>query len=206
MHYNYDFMTAIQQLYQYLETQQRKLTELELRIVELQDGLDGMKRENSGKVERIEYKFDQLKVERLEGTLNIGITPTGGVEPTAIEDFSINKNTIDVPIASQHDPILFESIKNAIYQYLNRDCFQVMAAYEQQYNYPLDTSYRNFIIDDVRKQIDSRIQYYLRGTNVTERNEETLKEIEEVTINNVINDINRTIEQFIKHLPQKGES
>ena len=27
-------------------------------------------------VEKLEYKFDQLKVEKLEGTLNIGLNPT----------------------------------------------------------------------------------------------------------------------------------
>ena len=34
----------------------------------------------------LEYKFDQLKVETLEGTLNIGLNPS---DLQGIEDFSI---------------------------------------------------------------------------------------------------------------------
>ena len=34
----------------------------------------------------MEYKFDQLKVETLEGTLNIGLNPS---DLQAIEDFSV---------------------------------------------------------------------------------------------------------------------
>ncbi|QOY34253.1 spore germination protein GerPC [Anaerobacillus isosaccharinicus] len=206
MYYNYDINTTLQHLYQCLEAQQKKIDYLEMKIVDLQSGLEMMRQENAGKVERIEYKFDQLKVERLEGTLNIGITPTGGIEPTSIEDFSVNRNSIDVPPnSSQQNQFLFENIKKSVYGYLNRECYDVMASLERQYNYQLDGPYRDFIIDDVRKQIDPRIKHYLRGLNIVENDENKLKEFEEATINNVITDINQTIEQFIKHLPNKGE-
>ncbi|RXI98206.1 spore gernimation protein [Anaerobacillus alkaliphilus] len=205
MYYNYDFITSIQQLYQYLEVQQRKIDHLELLIEDLKANIETMRKENSGKVERIEYKFDQLKVERLEGTLNIGITPTGGIEPTSIEDFTVSRNSVNLPATAQQNPFLFENVKNAVFQYLNNDCYDVMAAIEQQYNNHLETSYRNFIIDDVRKQIEPRIHYYLRGLNTVEADELGLKEIEQTTITKITNDINKTIEQFIKHLPQKGE-
>lgn len=206
MNYSYDLITTVQQLYQYVVTQQKRIEQLELRVATLEENFTAFKNDNTGKVERIEYKFDQLKVERLEGTLNIGITPTGGIQPGAIEDFTVHRSDMDVPsTGTAFHSVLFENVKKSIYHYLNRDCYDVMTAIEQQHNYHLDVPYRNFIIDDIRKQIDSRIQYYLQGINIVETNEETLKELEETTINNVKNDINRTIEQFITHLPQKGE-
>ncbi|MFN7251058.1 MAG: spore germination protein GerPC [Anaerobacillus sp.] len=206
MYYNYDMTTTIQHLYQCLEAQQKRIDYLEMKIEELHGRLETMKQENGGKVERIEYKFDQLKVERLEGTLNIGITPTGGIEPTSIEDFTVKRNSVDVPSPSnQQNPFLFENIKREIHDYLNRECYEVMSSIEKQYNQQLDGPYRDFIIDDVRKQIDSRIHYYLRGMNIVETDENTLRSAEETTINKVKEDINKTIDQFIRHLPQKGE-
>ncbi len=205
MSYQYDIIGTIQQLYQRIETQQHKIDELEKTLEALQNEIAAIKKQNSGKIERIEYKFDQLKVERLEGTLNIGITPTGGIQPSSIEDFTIDQNTIDVRSSNQQQSdLLFENIKREINQYLHNECFKGMENYERQYNYQLDGPYRKFIIEDVRKQIDSRIHYYLKGLNINENNEQALKEMETTIINKVIYDINQTIEQFIKHLPQKG--
>ena len=37
--------------------------------------MNSLKEAPSTKIDRIEYKFDQLKIETLEGTLNIGLNP-----------------------------------------------------------------------------------------------------------------------------------
>lgn len=207
MYYNYDIITSVQNLYQWIEIQQKKIEQLEMTVEDLQKSLETLKQQNTSKIERIEYKFDQLKVERLEGTLNIGITPNGGIEPSSIEEFTVNRNTVDVPASSpaQQNPLLFENIRRTVYDYLNKDCYDVMTSLEKQYNYHLDGPYRNFIVEDIRKQIDSRIHYYLKGVNVANNDDGQLKEIQERTITKVKSDINKTIEQFIKHMPQKGE-
>ncbi len=41
-------------------------------------------------MEKIEYKFDQLKVESLDGTLNIGLNPSNLKE--TIEDLAVEQN------------------------------------------------------------------------------------------------------------------
>lgn len=205
MHYNHDIMTHIQRLYQYSEAQQSKIEQLESTIVDLKNDLEILKKNNSPRVEKIEYKFDQLKIERLEGTLNIGITPSGGIEPASIEDFSISRNEIDITNSTQQSPQLYKIIKNEVDTYLNSDCYNVLKQLEQDYNYHLDPSYRNFIVEDVKNQIDQRIQYYLKDISTRESSQESLKQLEQTTITNVKNDINRTLEEFIKHLPKKGE-
>ncbi|OIJ10087.1 hypothetical protein BKP35_13280 [Anaerobacillus arseniciselenatis] len=205
MYYQYDYSTYFQQIYQQLEAQQSKIDELEETIDILLDEISTLKNQASQQPGKIEYKFDQLKVERLEGTLNIGITPNGGVEPNSIDDFTVNRNNIDVPVVQQQHPKFYENIKKKVYDYLNNGCFDAMKSLEQHYNYQLDIPYRNFIVEDIKKQIDKRIQYYLKDVNLQDESEEALKQIEETTVNNVINDINRTMEEFIKHLPQKGE-
>ena len=69
----------------------------------------------------LEYKFDQLKVETLEGTLNIGLNPT---DLQGIEDFSVpNKNGAASP--SRTDGI-FTEIENSIHQYLDSNLKSIM--------------------------------------------------------------------------------
>lgn len=205
MDHNYDFYTNLQQLYQYIHAQQQRLEQLEALVDDLQADINTLKQQNNNRVEKIEYKFDQLKVERLEGTLNIGITPNGGMEPNSIEDFTVNRNNVNVPSTSEQHPQLYENIQNKVYDYLSGDCYQTMKSIEDHYNYPLDEPYREFIVDDVRKQIDNRIQYYLKNLNSREMNDQELFEVEQSTVNKVIHDINNTIEEYIKHLPAKGD-
>lgn len=204
MYNQYNIATNVQYLFQRLEDHERRIEQLELLIEELQNELNTLRKSNSGKIERIEYKFDQLKVERLEGTLNIGITPNGGIEPASIEDFSINKNDISVPTASQYYPQLFSNVQNQIHDYLNNGCYDQMKLIEEHHQYELDPNYRAFIVDDIRNQIDKRIEYYLKDMSPKIRNEEEIVEFENAATEKVITDINRTLEEFIKYLPREG--
>ena len=58
---------------------QKKIQSLEKQVSEFT-------KSSSCSIERMEYKFDQLKVETLEGTLNIGLNPS---DLQGIEDFSV---------------------------------------------------------------------------------------------------------------------
>src|SRR5690606_9664981 len=63
---------------------QKKLDDTEDVIDQLQTELTELKEQKGVHIGRLEYKFDQLKVETLEGTLNIGLTPAQ--LKSAIED------------------------------------------------------------------------------------------------------------------------
>jgi hypothetical protein len=71
----------------YLQWQTDQIEALKRRVVLLETELATVKEQKGVRIDRIEYSFDQLKVERLDGTLNIGVTP-GGLK--SIEDFAIN--------------------------------------------------------------------------------------------------------------------
>lgn len=80
-----------QQLHAYLQWQTQKLQQLEASIGLLQQEIDALKQQRTVRVDKIEYKFDQLKIERLDGTLHIGISPELG---KTIEDFTVNGSDI----------------------------------------------------------------------------------------------------------------
>lgn len=77
----------------YLQWQTERITELQRTVASLQSELAALKEQKGVRIDRIEYSFDQLKVERLDGTLNIGITP-GGLQ--SIEEFAVNGQTAKI--------------------------------------------------------------------------------------------------------------
>lgn len=65
------------QLQQQIAWQSGKILELEGMIKELMNRVDKIGVVPQTRIDRIEYQFDQLKVEKLEGALHIGISPPG---------------------------------------------------------------------------------------------------------------------------------
>ncbi|MFC0557688.1 spore germination protein GerPC [Halalkalibacter alkalisediminis] len=204
MYYNNVDMTQnLQYIYSYLNSQQERINYLEATIQQLQNEMNALKQNPASNIERIEYKFDQLKVERLEGTLNIGITPQNG--GNSIEDFTVAQQELNVPQATAQPSDLFKNVRSQIHHYLNGECYQVFNTIEQQNHYFLDNHYRQYIIQDIKGQIDSRIQYYLTQLNQDNNlnNQGNTEQLETMTINKVKEDIHKTYDEFIKHLPQK---
>lgn len=204
MYYNQtDLAQNLQHIYNYLNSQQERINHLEATVQHLQNEMNSIKQNPASNIEKIEYKFDQLKVERLEGTLNIGITPQNG--ENAIEDFAVTQHEMNVPAPPSHPSTLFENVKRHIHQYLNGECYQVFHSIEQQNNYYLDNHYRQYIIEDIRAQIDNRIQYYISQINQNPNNQDlgNPEQLETVTLNKVKEDIHKTYDEFIKHLPEK---
>ncbi len=72
---NQDIYTYLHQLQQALQAQQTAILNLEDQVRLLQEELNELKNRPSSSVGKVEYKFDQLKVENLNGTLNIGLNP-----------------------------------------------------------------------------------------------------------------------------------
>ncbi|MBU8907911.1 spore germination protein GerPC [Desertibacillus haloalkaliphilus] len=177
---------------------EQRIADLERTVQQLQSEIHHL-RQNQQPT-NVEYKFDQLKVERLDGTLNIGLNPNQGEE--AIDDFSVNQHQLQTPFARGNSD-LFENVRKDIYHYLDHDCYPILETLEAQYNYPLEPSYRQFIIDDVKKQIDHRIQYYLNQVPPNQQSDAQLKDIEHMTKSKVKEDIQRTFESFITHLPRR---
>ncbi len=202
MFMNHDMMYYFQQLDAYLRSQNAKLDELTRTIQQLQKEVAQLKEKNSPSVIRNEYKFDLLKVERLEGTLNIGLNPNGS--DSSIEEFAVNQ-TMDVPSPEERHPDLFTGIQQKIVHYLDDEAYEVLRGMEEKYAYPLDDPYRRFILDDVKKQIDKRIHYYVNQHKTAEMEPEQAIEIEQAVIKKVKQDIEKTCEAFIKNLPRKGD-
>ncbi|MFC5467919.1 spore germination protein GerPC [Cohnella suwonensis] len=118
----------------------------------------------------IEYHFDQLKVNRLEGTLNVGISPQGiqDIEQLSTPDPScFQVNSVPSDNANEKDEPPDELIKD-----LQRTALEEMGAngesalleMERQFEYPLGAEHRRRVVEDVENQVGGRVHYYARKT------------------------------------------
>lgn len=153
-----------------LKEQQEQLDALNAKVLALCDQIKQLEARPTYNIESIEYHFDQLKVEKLDGTLNIGMTAPGmGGDsfPGNIEQLSVPKPEV-FPSASSSIPTPsgeYDDIFNEMTRYLDVEVPQKLLSYENELCTPLDPYHRKIIIEDIRKQVPSRIHYYLHKTD-----------------------------------------
>ena len=105
----------------------------------------------------MEYKFDQLKVETFEGTLNIGLNPS---DLQGIEDFSVpSKNGTNA--LPKERMAMFTELKVPYNEYLDTNLQSIMVDAGQQLKFQVDETYHDFILQDIKRQLPNRIEYYL---------------------------------------------
>lgn len=150
---------------------QSKLAKQQEQIAQLQElasGLAGKLKQLESKptyhIDNIQYHFDQLKVEKLEGTLNIGMTAPGSAgDDDSIEQLAVGKSNVFPSASSSIEPPadLFRSIMERLSHYLDNDANQALLNYGKQHGLSLDDRHKELIIEDIRKQLSPRIRFYL---------------------------------------------
>ncbi|WP_339149583.1 MULTISPECIES: spore germination protein GerPC [unclassified Sutcliffiella] len=198
--YFYQSQQQIQQLQQVVENQTKQISTLEELVKLMQKEIIQLKEKPSMNIERIEYKFDQLKVETLEGTLNIGLTPGSSGE---IEDFIVTQNNLEVPV-SQRNQNLAKGIEADLREYLEKNGETKIKHIAKQQGRTLEDHYYDFMIQDVNKQLPSRVNHKL-NTITAEAvqkgyNDEKIKEI---TIQQLQGDMDKAFAAFIQSLPHQ---
>ncbi|EKN63303.1 spore germination protein GerPC [Schinkia azotoformans] len=188
----------------YLRTQQEQIRKLKEEITTLKETINQLRENRTTNIDKIEYKFDQLKIERLEGTLNIGLSPQGMADPEAFENFSVNQNPpSNIPILQQH-PDLYPTLKQDIRQFMATDCQQFIDECAAKYNMNLGGPHRSFITQDIERQLDARLHHYLNQAAQNHLREGSMEEIFQFVSSAVKKDIVNAIDAFVKHIPMGG--
>lgn len=192
-----DYSQFLQWVQMTLQTQENKIAILEQTIQKMQEEMKQLKDKPSIHVDKIEYKFDQLKVETLDGTLNIGLNPS---DLANIEDFAVENQSLNTPIPPKAQMQRSMKIEESIYRYLETELPVVFKETQMQLNVQLDESYLAFIKQDIMKQLPSRIDYHLKESSTQKRNEEPITD--ETIIELLKQEITKGISIFINHLPE----
>lgn len=193
---NYDFYEYIRRLQLFVEAQDTRLKHLEEVVNNLSKEINDLKNKPSINVERIEYKFDQLKVETLEGTLNIGLNPT---DLQGIEDFTVQGNQVANSPSPADQFQLIMRMEQRVLNTLDKDVRSIISLYEQEKETKIEESYVTFILDDIKKQLHKRIEYYLNQLPLDQRT--TQLEYENRVIELIQKDMHNGIFSFLENLP-----
>ncbi|MGM0846812.1 MAG: spore germination protein GerPC [Bacillota bacterium] len=190
-----------QQIYQYINEQNNRIKNLETLIQELQQDVSALKEKPSINVENIEYRFDQLKVETLEGTLNIGLNPS---DLEKIEDFAVEgQPSAPIPPFKQVDmEDIQKSLMPRVNDYIEKEVPRIISDTEQQLGTSLDESYHDLIKEDIKKQMPQRIQFYIQSMPVHQHRQQEEPVWEDKIFIKIKSDINNAIHSFMSNLPE----
>lgn len=199
---NQDIYTYLHQFQQVLQQQQETIRALEDQIRMLKEELDELKSRPSSSIGRVEYKFDQLKVENLNGTLNIGLNPFA-TKGQQIEDFQVDTETLHVnpETAPETAPDFYQSIIQEMHRYLDEEAYNRILHFEREERTPLDDMYRQMMIDDIKKQMEHRLPYYLSQVQPYDDITSNPQYLHDVIIQAMKQDIDKAFLAFIQHIP-----
>ncbi|MCF6137374.1 spore germination protein GerPC [Pseudalkalibacillus berkeleyi] len=204
MNYPNELHQRIMQLEEFIRQLQEKTNSLESMITTLQNEITQLK---SSPNTSIEYKFDQLKIETLEGTLNIGLTP-GGNGFENIEDLGVNGGNFQVN--QQKSPTtpftdeMYQWMNQGVDHYLNYDVFKDIQKVEQKSAYTLPESQRKLIIDDIKKQMSQRLPHYMMATKRDKAEKNPNQEVDRI-MTQIKKDILTGIEIYINNEKKKSQ-
>jgi spore germination protein PC len=193
------YMTP-QQLYQYIDMLNTKIVALEQKVNELSQELMTIKETPKINVERIEYKFDQLKVESLDGTLNIGLNPSNLKD--TIEDLAVEQN-VNVKSIKDLTPYK-ERITKEIQAYIQTELPTLIQDNEMQFQRSLDPSYYEMVQQDLLNQMPQRIDFYLENIPHVE-SKQSEEEWERKIISKIKKDIQTALFSFMSQMPENME-
>jgi spore germination protein PC len=196
---NSNFETYFQQLHSYLKWQTDRIRYLESRLDRMEKELELIKNQDRIHIDKIEYNFDQLKVETLDGTLNVGISPAG-LGAQNIDDLAVGGKTISTNTSRSE---AFERIQKRVNSYLDQQFPGELAQLQRQYQLEQEEGLSQKISLDLQGQTGERIQYYMEIVAGPPPRSIT-PEQEQVVTDDVINDIRSGLDQYLLKLQQQG--
>jgi len=141
-----------------LQQAELKIQLLTERMADLQKQVDEAK---SRPPMNVEYHFDQLKINRLEGTLNVGLSPQGvqGIESLETPDASCWKVTTEQADEAA-EPI--RELQGEMLSYMDSQAPRLLSDMLERFGIALDEAHRAQVIEDVKRQLGERVHYYAR--------------------------------------------
>ncbi len=193
----------IRQLYDHINKQQREITELKDALQLLTEDVNDLKEKPAVIVERLEYNFDQLKVDTLEGTLNIGLNPNdlNQLDDLAIPPAKPTKNQLLLRDANFKNIVLHK-----LNDYINIDLQKVISDTEEQTGQRLNESYTELIKGDLKKQLPARLEHYIHQFRTQPIEEVTEEQLQEELYRSVVTDIEQAVHAFITQLQRQEKA
>jgi spore germination protein PC len=199
---NREMYQYMRELHTFIEMQAKKVMVLEKKLNDLQQEFAKLKERPPVQVGTIEYRFDQLKVESLEGTLNIGLNPSDLEE---ISDFAVENQGIHTPM-SPKKPFKMKrngNIENEVRQFLESSLPSIYEEAQEKFNFSVDESYYSLIKEDITRQLPHRISAHLDTISTEDRDMDSLRQQE--IVEKIKNEIRQGVFVFLSQLQQRAK-
>jgi spore germination protein PC len=194
----YNYSSIFHQLYQYIGEQHQKIEVLKREIQSIKDQLQDMKKKPVMNVEKMEYRFDQLKVDTLEGTLNIGMNPADTAE---MADMALPFSDQSALPPIEYAQLLLNTYA-AMNEYINNELPDWLRHQEVLQKRKVEPSVYSVIKTDLAKQLPERIQFYIQ--QLAHRHKDSSL-IQQEVLEKTKLDIQQAIVRFLTSMPdQKG--
>jgi len=190
-----DLYSELRQLYQYFQYQEAKLAQMEKALAGLIQEIKMLKERPPIHVDRIEYAFDQLKIENLDGTLNIGVNPA---DLSQIDDMAIPAAKGGIDFQDDKRSALKQALSERLLEYVEAELPKAITDSERQLKVQLNQEYHNFIKNDLKNQIPQRIDYYINQLNAPGADD---GELFDKVLQQIKADMEHAVHVFISKLP-----
>jgi spore germination protein PC len=193
-----DYSQYFQWLQMCIQAQEQRILALENALQKIKQEMKQLNEKQSIHVDKIEYKFDQLKVETLEGTLNIGLNPS---DLAGIEDFAVQNQSLTTPLSPKDQMHRTMKIEEAIYRYLETDLPQLVERAQRELAVQPNDEYLTFIKQDIIKQLPLRIEHHLSPNFSSSRSSENGPADEKI-MESLKQEIQNGVFVFFTNLPE----
>ncbi|CDQ40677.1 MULTISPECIES: spore germination protein GerPC [Virgibacillus] len=182
-------------IHEYMKQQETIIQTLMSRVNQLEESLQHT---NSNKIEKVEYHFDQLKIEHLDGTLHIGLSPQDLVN---LEENGFPNQPGTPP---NYQPPLKQTLQSELSSYLNDSGPTIIRQLASDHNVTLDDGYPSILIKDIEKQLPGRIAYH-ENEATKHRKIQSREELHAYITNKIKSEINQSLASYMQSSNQKGE-
>ncbi|WP_068676613.1 spore germination protein GerPC [Oceanobacillus sp. Castelsardo] len=150
--YGQDWNQYFYELQQHIQNLESRMKTLEDQVRQLKSNQnqDPMDRVN---IEKVEYKFDQLKIETLSGSLHIGLSPENLEQ---IEDFALGQTNS----TAQGLPSFNQKLCTDLNNWLQQSGPSMIDSLANTHERTIDSSHQSLLLQDIQKQLPNRISYY----------------------------------------------
>lgn len=148
--------------------QQQQIAMLEAEIARLKLELNDKQASPIFHVDKIEYHFDQLKVDTLEGSLQIGMSTTSVNQlPVHLEDLAYKQNLVgkvptNQPVLKKSEALKTTPIFEHLKDYLMKNGREIIATQTEAEPFDFSEEHISTMIQDMVKQLPARIAHYAK--------------------------------------------
>lgn len=144
---------------QHIRSLEQQLERLRQQLDSLNGEIDELKKRTPI---HVEYHFDQLKVSRLEGTLNIGLSPQGMQPPESFEVPAPGMWKAADGGQQDDDADRVRALQREAAAFMENEAPALLVRMTEASGTPLDEAHRNLILKDIKSQLNARVHYYAK--------------------------------------------